>query len=75
MPYHVQESAKCPEGKPWACVNTVTGRIMGCHPDKSAAVAQMEALYLRVPDAATKKEPAPEGKKIAAPTFLPGAPL
>lgn len=71
MPYHVQQLGKCPEGKKWAVVNTVTGRIMGCHATKSEAVGQQQALYARVPDSATKKEPVAPGKKISAPTFLP----
>ncbi len=69
VPYHVQELDKCPEGKKWAVINTVTGQCVGCHPDQPAAVAQQQALYARVPDSATKKEPVP-GKK-PAPTFLP----
>lgn len=49
MPYHVVKSAKCPVSKPWACLKTQTGEVMGCHASEKAAQAQMAALYANEP--------------------------
>jgi HK97 family phage prohead protease len=49
MPYHVAESAKCPTSKPWAVVKDGDGKVMGCHPAKAGAQAQMAALYANDP--------------------------
>lgn len=45
MPYKVMKSSKCPAGKPYAVVNTDTGKIHGCMPDKETANKQMRLLY------------------------------
>ena len=45
MPYKVKRSDKCPANKPWAVVNTDTGKIHGCMADKATADKQMRLLY------------------------------
>lgn len=45
MPYHVVKSGRCPSGKPYACVKSSDGKIMGCHETKAKAQAQQRALY------------------------------
>jgi len=68
MPFHVQELADhCPNGKPWAVVNTVTGKIAGCYEDKDAATAAQHALKVSVPDSATR----PKKGNAKAPSPLP----
>jgi HK97 family phage prohead protease len=49
MPYHAAKSATCPVSKPWACVKNADGKVMGCHPTKAAAQAQVAALYANEP--------------------------
>jgi hypothetical protein len=45
MPYHVAKSSKCPAERPWACIKSSDGKVMGCHPNVKAATAQLRALY------------------------------
>lgn len=53
MPYRiVAHSARCKGG--WAVENAETGRIMGCHKTRSAALAQLAALHIHVDDAVDK---------------------
>ena len=54
MPYHVTQSGSCPTSRPWACVNSQTGRVMGCHDTQGAARQQMAALYANEPGASTR---------------------
>lgn len=49
MPYHVAETGKCPASKPWGCIKSSTGEVMGCHPTKEAATKQLQALYANEP--------------------------
>lgn len=49
MPYHVAKTTKCPSSKPWGCIKTSTGKVMGCHPTKAKAEKQMAALYANEP--------------------------
>jgi HK97 family phage prohead protease len=44
MKYHVEKSDECPETHPWACVNSDSGMVMGCHATKAEAEAQMTSL-------------------------------
>ena len=45
MPYSVSKSDSCPASKPYACVNTDTGDVMGCHATEADAQTQVDALY------------------------------
>jgi len=49
MPYHVARSADCPASKPWAVMNSQTGKVHGCHESQSSANDQMAALYANEP--------------------------
>lgn len=49
MPYHAAKSGKCPTSKPWACIKTGTGEVMGCHTSKHDAQRQVAALYANEP--------------------------
>lgn len=49
MPYHVAKTDKCPVSTPWGCIKTMDGTVMGCHPTKEKAEAQMAALYANEP--------------------------
>lgn len=51
MPYHVAKSSKCPSSKPWAVIKNSDGSVMGCHPTKAKANAQLKALYANEPSA------------------------
>lgn len=53
MPYDVGKGHGCPASKPWACFNTETGAVMGCHETKDDAEAQMAALYANEPEASS----------------------
>jgi ATP-dependent protease ClpP protease subunit len=53
VPYHVAKSSQCPDSKPWACVKTGDGKVMGCHATKQDAEKQMAALYANEPAAMT----------------------
>lgn len=45
MPYHVAKSSKCPADKPWGCIKSSDGKIMGCHATKAQARDQQAAIY------------------------------
>lgn len=45
MPWRVERSQQCPEGKPWACIKEDDGEIEGCHSSRGAAMEQQRALY------------------------------
>jgi hypothetical protein len=46
MPYSVIKAGnKCPASKPWACIKSSDGKVLGCHESKAKAQAQMRALY------------------------------
>src|SRR5262245_30795225 len=45
MPWHTSKSSECPTSKPWAVIKDSDGSVAGCHVSKSAARAQMAALY------------------------------
>jgi HK97 family phage major capsid protein len=49
MPYHVARSDECPVSKPWAVMNSQTGKIHGCHDTQASANDQMAALYANEP--------------------------
>lgn len=49
MPYHVAKTGSCPASKPWGCIKTADGKVMGCHPTEDKAKAQMAALYANEP--------------------------
>lgn len=49
MPYHVARTSQCPASKPWGCIKTGDGKVMGCHPSRDAAERQMAALYANEP--------------------------
>lgn len=52
MPYKiVKDEKKCSPSKPFACINSDTGKVHGCHPTRQAAIQQLRALYRNVPDA------------------------
>jgi len=51
MPYHIER-----EGNKFKVVVDATGRVVGTHPSKAQAQAQLGALYANVPDASIKKE-------------------
>jgi HK97 family phage prohead protease len=51
MPYKIGESDQCPSGKPFAVMNSDTGKVHGCHDTRESALAQLRALYVNVPDA------------------------
>ena len=50
MPYHIER-----EGSNYKVVVNTTGRVVGTHPSKAQAQAQLGALYANVPDAKTEK--------------------
>jgi hypothetical protein len=45
VPWKIQRSGGCPDGKPYAVVKESDGSVAGCHPTHGAAVAQLRALY------------------------------
>lgn len=45
MPYRIVKSDKCPASKPFAVINTQTGKQHGCHETKESATSQMRLLY------------------------------
>src|SRR6266516_1307115 len=49
MPYHVSKTSSCPSSKPWGVIKDSDGKVMGCHPTKEKADAQMAALYANEP--------------------------
>lgn len=52
MPYHVvPNSVRCPPSKPYAVVKTQDGTLMGCHPSREDANAQIAALHANEPEA------------------------
>jgi len=51
MPYHIER-----EGNKFKVVVDATGKVVGTHPSKVQAQAQLGALYANVPDAHIKKE-------------------
>ena len=51
MPYHIER-----EGNNFKVVVDATGKVVGTHPSKAQAQAQLGALYANVPDASIKKE-------------------
>lgn len=49
MPYEINKNtAICPADKPWAVTNKIDGELYGCHPTKTDAVDQMQALLINV---------------------------
>lgn len=50
MPYHIEQ-----EGNTYKVVLDATGKVVGTHPSKVRAQAQLGALYANVPDAKVKK--------------------
>ena len=60
MPYEVKKSDQCPESKPWACIKSGDGEVMGCHETEAAAQDQMAALM-----ASEKSAVAAEARKKA----------
>lgn len=59
MPYHISDhqEADCAEGKPYAVVNSQTGKVVpgGCHAERADADRHMRALYANVEDASPTK--------------------
>jgi hypothetical protein len=53
MPWKVIKSTRCPDSKPYALVNSETGRLVACHPTAQSAREQQKALYARVPESRT----------------------
>ena len=51
MPYNIKQV-----GDKFAVIATNTGKVVGTHPSKIQAQAQLGALYANVPDASVKKE-------------------
>ena len=51
MPYHIEH-----EGNKYKVVTTASGKVVGTHPSKAQAQAQLGALYANVPDANVKKD-------------------
>lgn len=54
MPWHVGTSDSCPASKPYAVVEEGSGAVRGCHPTRKAAIQQLRALYVNVPEARPK---------------------
>lgn len=54
MPWRVGSADSCPASKPFAVVNTEDGDVRGCHPTRKAAIQQLRALYVNVPEARPK---------------------
>lgn len=50
MPWKVKQSPTCPQSKPWAVINSETGRVVACHSTQESAKKQMRALYANVPE-------------------------
>lgn len=49
MPWHiVSGSSSCPASKPFAVVKNADGKVVGCHPTKAKAQAQLAALNINV---------------------------
>lgn len=46
MPWTVEQSAECPESRPWAVVKDADGSVEGCHATEAAANAQLVALNI-----------------------------
>lgn len=45
MPWHIEKSGRCPDGKPWAVIKNADDSVAGCHPTKQRAQDHMAALY------------------------------
>lgn len=61
MPFKVvRDEKKCSPSKPYACINSETGKVHGCHESREAAVRQLRALYRNVPEARKMSEYEPE---------------
>jgi hypothetical protein len=54
MPWHVEKNSSCPASKPFGVVNTADGDVRGCHATRQAAVQQLRALYVNVPEGRPK---------------------
>lgn len=55
MPYGVERDEQaCSAAEPWACKNTQTGEVMGCHASEEAAQTQLAALMANVEEARSK---------------------
>ncbi len=55
MPWRVTSGdSKCPDSKPFAVVNTEDGDVRGCHETRQAAIKQLRALYVNVPEGRPK---------------------
>jgi HK97 family phage prohead protease len=49
MPWHIEpKHSSCPVSKPWAVVKDSDGKVVGCHPSKESANAQLAALNINV---------------------------
>jgi HK97 family phage prohead protease len=46
MPWTVEQSAECPESRPWAVVKDSDGSVEGCHATEADANAQLVALNI-----------------------------
>jgi len=46
MPWTVEQSAECPDSRPWAVVKDADGSIEGCHATEADANAQLVALNI-----------------------------
>lgn len=53
MPWKIIKSTRCPDSKPFALVNSETGRLVACHASQESARKQQKALYARVPESRT----------------------
>jgi HK97 family phage prohead protease len=68
VPYEVKKSDECPESKPWACLNSESGEVMGCHESQEAAEEQQAALYAQegnMDKSATRRSTADDRKRAA----------
>lgn len=70
MPYKVAKGHGCPDSKPWACINSDTGKVHGCHPSREAALKQSAALYANTDD--EKSSHLPGAGQPGMPDGLPG---
>jgi hypothetical protein len=62
VPYKVVQNAPhCSPGKPWACVNSSSGEVMGCFATQAEAVKQQRALYANESQIASMMQPGGEG--------------
>ena len=46
MPWTVEQSAECPESRPWAVVKDADGSVEGCHATEADASDQLVALNI-----------------------------